>query len=174
MTTLLYLIIGLVVLIIILAMIAPKNYDVSRTILINKPISEVYNYLKFIKNQENWSPWREKDPNMVQTHSGTDGEIGFVTAWEGNKDVGSGEQELTGLKENEEVSSELRFFKPWKSVSSAYLRVAEDGEGTKVTWGFRGDNKFPFSIMMLFMNMDKSVGADFEKGLEKLKNVLES
>ena len=63
---------------------------------------------------------------------------------------------------------------PFKSTSDAYLRVSKEGSSTKVIWGFSGDNKFPVSIMMLFMNMDKSVGGDFEKGLNKLKGILES
>ena len=68
----------------------------------------------------------------------------------------------------------MRFLKPFKSTSDAYLRVEEADEGTKVTWGFSGNNKFPVSIMMLFMDMDKQVGKDFEEGLNKLKEVLES
>ena len=44
---------------------------------------------------------------------------------------------------------------------------------TQVIWGFSGKNKFPISIMMLFMNMDKAVGKDFEYGLNKLKGILE-
>lgn len=173
MNTVLYIIIGIVALIALLAMIAPKSYDVSRSIVINKPLADVYNYLKFIKKQDEWSPWAEKDPNMDKTYTGTDGEVGFISAWVGNKDVGSGEQEIIALKENVEVTSQLRFFKPWKSQSDAYLRVMEESGGTKVVWGFYGKNKFPISIMMLFMNMDKAVGGDFEYGLSKLKKVLE-
>ncbi|SDX49129.1 Polyketide cyclase / dehydrase and lipid transport [Lutibacter oricola] len=169
----LYVLLILVLLIVILAIIAPKSYDVSRSISINKPLPEVFQYLRLIKNQDNWSPWAEKDPNMKKTFTGTDGEIGFVSAWVGNKDVGEGEQELIGIVENEVVKSQLRFFKPWKSQSDAYLKVEEDGDRTKVIWGFSGNNKFPISIMMLFMNMDKAVGKDFEFGLNKLKTILE-
>ncbi|NNC70717.1 MAG: SRPBCC family protein [Flavobacteriaceae bacterium] len=175
MNTLLYIVIALVLLIVILALIAPKSYAVSREIVIDKPISEVYNYLKFIKNQDHWSPWQERDPDMKKTSTGTDGEVGFISAWESDhKQVGSGEQELLGLKENEEISTHLRFLKPFKSESDAYIRVNEANGGTKVTWGFSGNNKFPMSIMMLFMNMDKAVGGDFEQGLSKLKKVLEN
>ena len=173
MTTLVYILVGIVALIVILGVIAPKTYDVSRSIVIKKPLADVYNYLKFIKNQDQWSPWAEKDPDMKKTFTGTDGEVGFISAWVGNKDVGSGEQELTGFIENKEVASQLRFLKPWKSTSDAYLRVEETEGGTKVIWGFSGVNKFPISIMMLFMNMDKAVGGDFEQGLAKLKKVLE-
>lgn len=174
MTTFFYIVIILVLLVIVLANIAPKNYDVSRSIIINKPLPEVFSFLKLLKNQDDWSPWAEKDPNMKKTLTGTDGEVGFVSAWVGNKDVGEGEQEITGITENEVVESQLRFLKPFKSTSDAYLRVFEEGKVTKVVWGFSGENKFPISIMMLFMNMDKTVGKDFEYGLSKLKGILES
>ena len=169
----LYILLAIVLLIILLAIIAPKNYDVSRTITIQKALPEVFLYLKSLKNQDNWSPWAEKDPNMNKTFSGTDGEVGFISAWEGNKEVGSGEQEITGIIENKVVNSQLRFLKPFKSTSDAYLKVEKEGEGTRVIWGFSGKNKFPISIMMLFMNMDKAIGKDFEYGLNKLKGILE-
>jgi len=91
MTTFLYILGAIVVLIMILAMIAPKSYDVSRSIVINKPLTDVYSYLILLKNQDNWSPWAEKDPNMKKTFTGTDGEVGFVFTWVGNKEVGDGE-----------------------------------------------------------------------------------
>ena len=62
-----YILLGIVALILILGMIAPKNYDMSRSIEINRSVSDVYNYLKYIKNQDEWSPWKKKDPNMDQS-----------------------------------------------------------------------------------------------------------
>ncbi len=165
---------GIIALIIILAVIAPKNYDVSRSTTIARPRSEVFNYLRSLKNQSEWSPWEKKDPDMKKQFEGTDGEVGAISKWQGNKDVGEGEQEIIRIVDGEALETKLRFFKPWKSESDAYIRTtdSEDG-GTLVTWGFAGKNKFPFSIMMLFMNMDKSVGKDFEEGLGMLKTRLE-
>ena len=173
MNAFLYILVILLAIISVLAFMAPKSYNISRSILINISLKEAYSYLKFLKNQDNWSPWAEKDPNMKKTVTGIDGEVGCVSAWVGNKDVGEGEQEIIELKENEEIISELRFLKPFKSTSDAYLRVSQEGINAKVVWGFSGTNKFPISIMMLFMNMDKHVGNDFEQGLQKLKKVLE-
>ncbi|WP_111709311.1 SRPBCC family protein [Lutibacter citreus] len=173
MSILLYIFLAIIFLVIVLGLIAPKSYNVNRSITISKPLPEVFQYLKLLKNQDNWSPWAEKDPNMKKTFKGTDGEIGFLSAWVGNKDVGEGEQEITGIVENEVVNSQLRFLKPFKSTSNAYLKVKKEGNGTKVIWGFSGNNKFPVSIMMLFMNMDKSIGKEFEYGLNKLKIILE-
>lgn len=174
MMTLLYILAGIVLLILILAMIAPKSYNVSRSIEIAKPKNEVFENLRFLKNQDAWSPWNKKDPNMEKKFTGTDGEVGATSYWNGNKDVGEGEQELTKIVDGERIESELRFLKPWKSTSDAYLLTEDAGAGnTKVTWGFSGKNKFPTSIFMLFMNMDKAVGGDFEEGLASLKAVLE-
>jgi hypothetical protein len=171
----LYVVLAIVGLIILLALIAPKTYNVNRSITVNKPISEVFNYLKFTKNQDEWSPWKKKDPNMKQEYVGTDGEVGFIAKWEGNKDVGTGEQEITRIVNNETVESQLRFFKPWKSQSNAYIKVdMVDANTTLVTWGFSGVNKPPSNIFFLFFNMDKTVGKDFEEGLNDLKAILDS
>ena len=169
-----YILAGLVALIAILGLIAPRSFEVSRSMDINCSLPETFDYLKYIKNQDEWSPWKKKDPNMHQEYEGTDGQPGFIARWKGNKDVGEGEQEIKRIVENEIIESELRFFKPWKSTSDAYLKVDDTGNGkTKVTWGFKGKNKFPFSIFMLFMNMDKAVGKDFNEGLTSLKENLE-
>lgn len=174
MAILLYILIGLALLILTLAMIAPKTYDVSRNTSISRPISEVFDYVRSLKKQDEWGPWAKRDPNMTKEFTGTDGEVGAISSWKGNKEVGEGEQEITGIKVNEVLETQLRFLKPWKSESDAYIKVHDEGNGsTKVTWGFSGKNKFPVSIMMLFMNMDKSVGKDFEQGLSDLKSILE-
>ena len=175
MMTFLYVVLAIILLILILTIMAPKTYNVSRSITINKPISEVFDYLKYIKNQDHWSPWKKKDPHMKQEFTGTDGEIGFVSKWEGNKEVGTGEQEIISITENKSINSQLRFFKPWKSQSDAYLSVTEvDANSTTVVWGFSGVNKPPSNIFFLFFNMDKTVGKDFEEGLDDLKRILES
>jgi hypothetical protein len=130
--------------------------------------------IKYLKKQQEWSPWAKRDLNMVSKFTGADGEVGAVSYWKGNKDVGEGEQEITSIVEGERVDGQLRFLKPFKSTSDCYLTVTEKGrEQTEVVWGFKGKNKFPMSIMMLFMNMDKMVGKDFEEGLMNLKGILE-
>lgn len=174
MIILLYILAAIIFIVLILGAIAPKTYNVSRSIEIAKPKAEVFENLKFLKNQDAWSPWNKKDPNMEKKFTGTDGEVGAISYWNGNKDVGEGEQELTKIVDGERVESELRFLKPWKSTSDAYITTEEiNQDNTKVTWGFSGKNKFPTSIFMLFMNMDKAVGGDFEEGLSSLKELME-
>ena len=169
-----YILLGLLALIIMLALVAPRKYEVKRNISINKPLPEVFHYIKHIENQSYWSPLKQKDPDMKQEFIGTDGEVGFISKWEGNKEVGSGEQEIIKIEENKRLDSELRFFKPWKSISSGFFTVENVGDNqTEVVWGFKGINPIPFNIFMLFFNFEKAVGKDFEDGLSQLKQVLE-
>lgn len=163
----------LLALIILMALIAPKSYEVSRSIELDQSTDIVWEHLKFLKKQQEWSPWARKDPNMEQKFTGIDGEIGAISYWNGNKEVGEGEQEITKIVEGKRIEQDLRFLKPYKSQSDCYMDLEKlDGNRSKVTWGFKGKNKFPMSIMMLFMSMDKMVGKDFEQGLQNLKSNL--
>ncbi len=163
----------IVVLIILLALIAPKSYHVSKSIELGHPPQQVWSHLKYLKKQQEWSPWARKDPNMELSFTGVDGEVGATSHWNGNKDVGEGEQEITRIVEGERIEQDLRFLKPYKSQSDCYMNLEKlEANRSKVTWGFTGKNKFPMSIMMLFMSMDKMVGKDFEAGLENLKTNL--
>ncbi len=176
MMMLLYVFIVLIVVVVLLILAAPKTYDVRRSIVINKPIDEVFNYLKYVKNQDHWSPWKRKDPNMKQTFTGTDGTVGFVSKWDSDhKHVGAGEQEIIRIEENKEMETQIRFLRPFKSVSNGLLIVEPiDENTTQVTWGFYGVHKVPTNAMMLFFNMDKAVGKDFDDGLAQLKVELEN
>lgn len=171
----LYILLAILAIFVVLVLAAPKKYDVRRSILINKPVSEVFQYVKLVENQNIWSPWKRRDPEMKQYQTGTDGTVGFVNRWESDhKEVGAGEQEITAIVENERVDSELRFMKPWKSRSDAFFLLREiEPDQTEVVWGFSGTHSVPLNVMMLFYDMDKVVGKDFDEGLHELKTVME-
>lgn len=174
--------IGLVALIILLAAFAavasfalPTELKVEREITINRPRADVFAYVKYLKNQNEWGPWHRKEPTMKQEFRGTDGTVGFVSYWKGEKDeTGEGEQEIKKITENERLDTELRFKQPFESTADAYLITEAAGENvTKVKWGFNGSMPRPFNLMCLVVDMDKELGKDFEEGLSSLKTVLE-
>lgn len=174
MKTFLYILLTIVAVLVIIGLIAPTKYAVEKEVVINKPKAEVFDYLKYLKNQDNWSVWSKRDPTIKKTFRGQDGTVGFVSAWEGNDEVGKGEQAITKIDDGERIDSELRFIKPWESVNPTYIitESVSDNE-TKVKWGFSGTSPFPMNIMMLFMNMEDGIGKDFEDGLNNLKGILE-
>lgn len=119
--------------------------------------------------------WQKKDPNLVKEYKGNDGEVGFISSWAGNSDVGVGEQEIKKIVEGEKVEAELRFKKPFENTSVTAFTVEASGEGqTKVKWNFSGPSPYPMNIMCFIMNMKKQMNQDMHQGLENLKKKVES
>ena len=160
----------------IIALFIKKEYAVEREIAIDRPKQEVFDYVKHLKNQDNYSKWATMDPNMEKTYKGTDGTVGFVAAWSSDKkDVGKGEQEIKKITEGERIDFELRFLEPFQSTEPAYMSTEAIADNkTKVKWGFNGRMPYPMNLMLLFMNMEEMIGSDLQTGLSNLKGVLEN
>ncbi|MEJ5964333.1 SRPBCC family protein [Pedobacter immunditicola] len=173
---LLFLLVGIVVLALVVALFVKKEYAIEREIVIEKPRQTVYDYIKFLKNQDQFSVWANMDPAMKKEYRGTDGAVGFVSAWESkNSNVGKGEQEIRKLQNGFRIDTELRFVKPLESTSYSYM-TTEDYQDiyTKVKWNFTGKMNYPLNLMILVMNMDQTIGNQLQAGLDNLKVILEN
>lgn len=158
----------------IIGLFSKKEYTVEREITINKPRQVVFGYIKLLKNQDSYSKWMKMDPNAKKTYTGTDGTVGFTSAWESdNKKVGQGTQTITSIAEGDRMDVALHFIKPFDGKADAYYITTDDGPNTKVKWGFHGKTPYPFNVMLLMMNMDQMIGDDLSVGLANLKVIME-
>ncbi|WP_076419033.1 SRPBCC family protein [Colwellia sp. UCD-KL20] len=159
----------------IVAVFTENSYEVERSVIINKPKEKVFNYIKYLKNQNFYSKWAQMDPNMLKTYRGIDGQVGFVSAWNSEKeDVGAGEQEIIAIDEGYRIDFELRFLKPFKSTDPAFMVTeAVDDNTTKVVWGFSGHMDYPMNLMLLFIDFEQVIGDDLQTGLNNLKAILD-
>jgi hypothetical protein len=171
---------GLLLLLIIMifllvAAFAGKEYSVEREVAMNSPKQVVFDFAKYLKNQNKYSVWAKIDPNMKTEFRGTDGTVGFVSGWDSeNKKAGKGEQEITGIEEGNRIDYELRFYEPMKSTDKAFMSfVSINDSVTSVKWGIYGKIKYPMNLSLLFMDMDAMLGKDLEGGLKNLKLILE-
>lgn len=163
-------IIGLIAVVLIGALFAPKEFKGGAEITIDKPNQEVYNYIKFLKNQDHYGTWNQADPNMKKSYEGTDGTVGFAYSWDSEKFmVGKGKQVITNLTEGQKMESDLFFADQEDPAKSVMTTTAEGTDKTKVTWNVVGKSPYPWNFMNLFFNMD----GEFEKGLQNLKTQLE-
>lgn len=164
---------SLVTLFLIIALLTNKECRIEKQTVVNKPKQEVFNYVKLLKNQEKYSVWVMKDPNINLVYSGTDGTVGATSSWTSNdKNVGVGAQEIIKLADGESMDVEIKFEKPFKATNYANTTVTTTGDGqTKVSHVFTGRAKFPMNIMNLFM--DKLVGRDMQRNLDNVKMNLE-
>lgn len=166
---------GIVALLLIVALFVDGKYSVVREVTINKPKQEVFDYVKYLKNQNNYSVWAKTDPAMKKEFAGEDGTVGFISAWESaNPDVGKGEQKILKIAEGERIDYELHFIEPFEATDFAYMTTEAVSENqTKIKWGFFGESKYPMNLMMLFMDMEKMLAPDLQNGLNNLKVLLE-
>jgi uncharacterized protein YndB with AHSA1/START domain len=159
----------------IAAFFLTKVYTIEREILINKPSTQVFSFLKPIKNSERYNKWVMTDPNVRKSYRGEDGTVGFVYAWDSDdKNVGKGEQEITKIREGERIEYDLRFVKPFEGKAKSAMMVEPVTAGqTKVRWMFGGERNYPMRIMHFLLNLKKMLGKDLDISLVTLKSVLE-
>jgi hypothetical protein len=172
--TILLVVAGIVALVLIIALFTKKEYSIEREVMILKTKQDVFNYVKLLKSQDFYSKWMMTDPEMKKDFKGTDGTVGFVYGWDGNKKAGKGKQEIKRIKEGERISTEIRFERPFKGISETYMTTENSGVNqTKVKWVFGSKLKYLSNIMLAFMNFDKILGKDIAASLSTLKTVLE-
>lgn len=167
--------VGIIVLLLIAGVFVDGNYAVEREVTINKPKQEVFDYVKYLKNQNQFSVWAKIDPAMKTEFRGEDGTVGFVSAWD-SKDpkAGKGEQKITKIADGERIDYEIHFIEPMESTDSAFMTfVALSDSTTTVKWGFFGKMKYPMNLMLLTMDMEKMLAPDLQNGLNNLKGILE-
>ena len=148
------------------------SYSVERTVTVRAPASRVHGLVNDFHHWTTWSPWEDLDPALERTYSGPEHGVGAHYAWSGNKKAGAGSMEITGSSSAEIVVA-VEFLKPFRSTSTSVFELTPAGAGTSVTWRMTGEQKGMMAVFGRFMNMDKLIGPDFEKGLARLKAAAE-
>jgi len=152
----------------------PDTFTVQRSATIAAPAGRIFPHLDHFHRWPAWSPWEKLDPEMKRTFSGAESGVGAVYAWEGNKKVGRGRMEILESDPPSRLRIQLDFVEPFESHSTTVFTLAPEGGGTQVNWAMHGNHNFATKVMCLFMNMDRMVGPDFERGLASLKAVAET
>lgn len=152
--------------------VQPAEYQVTRSATIGAPPAVVFDQINELRNWQHWSPWAKLDPNMKEVFDGGPGK-GAVTRWSGNKDVGEGKMTITDSQRAQLVRLKLEFLEPFAATSTTEFTFRPEAKGTLVTWSMSGERDFLQKAFCLFMNGEKMIGADFEKGLAQLKSYTE-
>jgi hypothetical protein len=99
---------------------------------------------------------------------------GASYSWVGNKNVGGGRLTIVESRPNDLVRIKLEFMKPFAATNMATFTFKPAGDQTDVTWSMEGTNNYFAKALHLFMNMDRMVGGEFEKGLADMKKIAEA
>jgi uncharacterized protein YndB with AHSA1/START domain len=152
----------------------PDEFSVTRSATMAAPPAAVFEQVNDFHKWEAWSPWAKRDPNAKITFGGPPSGAGATFAWAGNSEVGEGKQAITESRPPELVRLKLEFIKPFPGTSDVEFTFKPEGSGTLVTWSMSGKNNLIGKAMSLFIDCDKMIGGDFEKGLSSMKAVVEA
>jgi hypothetical protein len=166
-----YIILGLIVLLLIIAALLPKKFNVEKTVVINKPVSLVMGYVGDLNYYSKWNPWQQSDPSATNTITGTPKTPGHKYAWQGKK-IGVGSLTLRSL-DSKHIHFDLEFLKPFKSkAKDNWLFEPWGNTESKVTWQNSGELPWPMASLMGPM-ITRGLNKQFEQGLNNLKKMCE-
>jgi hypothetical protein len=164
----------IVIVLVVIVALQPSDFRVARTATISAPAPAVFAQVNDFHKWEAWNPWGKIDPAMKQTYEGASAGSGAIYTWVGNNKVGKGRMTLTESHPSDLIRIRLEFFKPFAGTSIAEFSFKPAGNQTAVTWSMTGENNFMAKAIHLFMNMDKMIGGQFEKGLAQMKSIVEA
>jgi carbon monoxide dehydrogenase subunit G len=151
------------------AYLLPGEAVVQRQVQIAAPPEKVYAVLAAIKRFNDFSPWFEMDPASKISFTGPDSGTGQKMSWESAK-LGNGSMTIVEVEPNRRVGTELDFGAMGKATASFDLAPVDGG--TAVTWGFKSELDNPLQRWFGLM-MERWVGPDYQRGLAKLKALVE-
>ncbi len=165
-------VLAIIALLLLTALFVKKDYIVEEEVVVNKPKADVFNYVKYAKNHDNFSKWIMQDPLIEKSYRGTDGTVGFVYAWNSTGDAGQGEQETKSITDGQRVDFDVHFIRPIEADATMFFTTDEVGANqTKVKWTMNGHSPYPLNVMNLFI--PGVLGKDMLASLTTLKSVLE-
>ena len=170
--TILLAISGIIALLLIIAVFTKKGYHIQQEIIIDAPLQKVFDYVKHLKNWDNFNERAVADPSKKNEFKGTDGTVGFIYAWSGNKKVGVGEKEIKNIVEGKKIETEIRFIKPFTAVGCTNMVTDPvSGNQIKVIFSNASTLKYPLNILLLVV--EKGIAKDMAISLSVLKTILE-
>lgn len=156
------------------ASMQPSELKVERSVTVAATPADVFPYANDFDKWQQWNPWREMDPSQKETFSENRAGVGAWYTWEGNDDVGKGRMEITQAVPDKSVAHNLHFIEPFESKAVVTFTLTPTGDQTTVTWGFVSEQDLMGKAFGLFADMDSMLGADFQRGLDKLKPLAEA
>lgn len=122
-----------------------------------------------------WSPWEDLDPKMRRVYSGARSGTGAVYDWTGNDKAGAGSMRILENVPPRHLKIALAFDHPYPARNTVWFTIAPAGEDSShVIWTMTGSLSPGLRLFSLVRPMDRMIGPDLDRGLARLKTLLES
>lgn len=150
----------------------PSEAVVTRSAEIKAPPEKIFAIVGDHRRFSEFSPWADLDPATIYTFEGPESGVGQKMSWSSKQsNVGSGTQTILEYQPPTHVISEVDFGEMGKST--AEWSLAPSADGTTATWTFRAPLQ-GIAARWFGLMFDTWIGADYEKGLARLKLAAEA
>ncbi len=169
----LYALVALFALLLVVGLLLPNSAHVERAITTTASPDTVYGIVNGFARFNQWSPWADLDPKTRYSYSGPPTGVGAKMAWASDKaEVGSGSQEILAVEPGRTVQTRLDFD---SNVATSTMRIEPaTGGGSRITWSFDTSFEGNFAGRYFGLLFDRMIGADYDKGLARLKALAEA
>ena len=151
----------------------PDTFSVQRSTSIKAPPERIFPLINNLRSMNTWNPFVAPDPAIKLVYSGPDNGKGAAHEWSGNSKVGEGRIEITDVSVPSRITMRLDMLKPMTAHNTVVFTLQPNGDATAVSWSMTGRQPLMAKVMTLFIDCDKMVGGQFEKGLATLKGLVE-
>jgi uncharacterized protein YndB with AHSA1/START domain len=152
---------------------APDTFAVQRSIAIKAPPEKIFPLINELKTMNEWNPFAKQDPTIRLTYSGPASGKGAANSWDSDGSAGQGRLEITDSAPPSQVTMRLDMAKPMEGHNTIVFALQPQADGTQVTWSMTGAMSYVAKVICTFVNMDRMIGGEFEKGLAELKAMAE-
>ena len=167
---------SLIILIIVTSIFLPAKVHVERSMEMKAKPQTVFGFINDLKEWEQWSPFIAMDTVAKIIYSKNAEGVGAWYTWSGKE---SGEGKLTVIQSTpfSFIQCEMDFGP--MGIANGSFKIDSIAKGVKVTWILDSEGKgvaWYFYVISKYMNliMDKALGNEFEKGLNKIKQLAEA
>lgn len=157
---------GLVVLLVGVGFLLPREVRVERSLVVARPACTLAAVLDGFDPYEQWSPWAELDRATAYTFSGPAHGVGARMSW-ASKVVGNGTQEVVSVVPCERVDLKIDF--DGRPALASFLLKPVEGGATEVTWTLDSDVGMNPVGRYFGTMMDGRIGPLYERGLANLR-----
>jgi hypothetical protein len=147
----------------------PDRFRIERSAVIAAPAAVLHGLVNDFRRWTEWSPWEDRDPALQRRYDGAPRGVGATYAWAGNRQVGRGEMRITASEPARRVELQLDFLAPFEAHNQGEFTFEPVAGGTRVVWVMQGPANLANRLMGLFVDFDRLVGRDFERGLQRLE-----
>lgn len=163
---------GIVFTIIIISRFFPHTYKVERSVMINKPQTEVFNYMKNLKNWETWSLWNKTvDSTLYYFYNNKFDTLGGRQYVRGEV-IGNGVFEITNFITNKQIGFTLTVNGGDRTAAGTFIFEPKNNQ-TNLIWVDSGDVGFNPLKRFMIPFVTKNTAVTLDAGLKNIKQQLE-